>query len=102
VADLIPDAHQPRAVLEDRVGTAELLQEWRDATRAAELAERLARMALESADRAEEAAVTNDDIAEMANRAATYAERAARVARVAADRVAAARDRYHRRTEAAT
>jgi hypothetical protein len=87
-------------MFEESVDRRRLIEEWRDATRAAELAERLAKVALESADRAEAAVVTDVGIAEMADRAATYAERAARVARLAADRVAAARSRYQRTEEA--
>lgn len=107
--------------------TGELLEQWRDATRAAELAERLARLAAESAERADQAAMGAEEIARMAERAAKAAERAARSARVAADRAtkfarenragtvvdadhsvidtrveeAAARDRYHTAERAA-
>ena len=66
--------------------THELLEGWREATRAAELAERLAKMASESATRADQAASGSEEIARMAERAAKAAERAATSARQAADR----------------
>lgn len=68
--------------------TQDLLEEWRDATRAAELAERLAKVAAESALRADQAAVGAEEIARMAERAAKASERAASSARKAADRAA--------------
>lgn len=78
---------------EEVLTTQELLEQWREATRAAELAERLAKLATESAARADQAAAGGEEIARMAERAAKAAERAARSARKAADRAAAfARD----------
>ncbi len=75
--------------VEDEILTThELLEQWREATRAAELAERLAKMAAESAARADQAAVGAEEIARMAERAAKAAERAALSARKAADRAA--------------
>jgi hypothetical protein len=100
---------------------SDLLEQWREATRAAELAARLAQIAAESAEQAERGAVAADEIAELAGQAAQAAERAATVARQAAERArafatdsrdtrevsavktaadalsqeAAARDRYH-------
>lgn len=75
--------------MEDEVlSTADLLEQWREATRAAELAERLAKMASDSAARADQAAIGAEEIARMAERAAKAAERAAQSARKAADRAA--------------
>lgn len=78
---------------ENHKSAAELLQEWRDATRAAELAERLAQLATSSAERADRDAAGAAEIAKMAERAAGHAERAARVARRAAGRRALPRGR---------
>lgn len=69
--------------------TADLLEQWREATRAAELAERLAKMATEAAERADQNAIASEEIARMAEQAAEAAERAARTAREAADRASA-------------
>jgi hypothetical protein len=68
------------------VSTAELLDEWRDAVRAAEPAERLARLAEASAEDADESAAASEDIAHLAERAAEAAANAAQSARNAADR----------------
>ena len=68
--------------------TGELLTQWRDATRAAELAERLAEIALQAADQADRSALASDHIARMAEKAAVAAERAARSARQAARQAA--------------
>jgi hypothetical protein len=76
-------------VEEEVLTTEELLEQWRDATRAAELAERLAQLAAESAERADQNAVAAEEIARMAERAAKAAERAAVSARKAANRAAA-------------
>jgi hypothetical protein len=73
---------------EDVLTTQDLLEQWREATRAAELAERLAKLAAESAARADEAAVGAEEIARMAERAARAADRAAESARKAAERAA--------------
>ncbi|HET7027246.1 MAG TPA: hypothetical protein VFI28_06110 [Candidatus Limnocylindrales bacterium] len=73
---------------EEELTTQDLLEEWRDATRAAELAERLAKLAAESAERADQASQGAEEIARMAERAARAIERAARSARKAADRAA--------------
>ena len=62
--------------------------QWRDATRAAELAERLAEIATEAADHADRSALASDQIARMADKAAVAAERAARSARKAARQAA--------------
>lgn len=71
------------------VTTADLLERWREATRAAELAERLAQVAMDSAQRADRSAEASEDIARLAERAARSAERAARSARQAATRATA-------------
>lgn len=70
------------------VTTADLLAQWREATRAAELAARLAQMAAESAERSDQGAAAAEEIARMAERAAKSADRAAKFARQAADRAA--------------
>ena len=69
--------------------TAQLLEEWREATRAAQLAERLAEIARASVERSDRDALAAGEIATMAERAAKHAERAAKVARDAAQRAAA-------------
>ena len=56
--------------------TAELLDAWRDATRASELAERLSAVASDAAELAERNAAASTEIARMAERAASSAERA--------------------------
>jgi hypothetical protein len=71
------------------INTADLLTAWRDATRAAELADRLAQMAAEAAETADRSAMASEDIAKMAERAAKAADRAATSAREAARRAAA-------------
>jgi hypothetical protein len=76
-------------VLEETVTTADLLEKWREATRAAELAKRLAEAALETAQRADRTAVASEDIARMAERAAEAAADAAASARRAADEATA-------------
>jgi hypothetical protein len=76
-------------VEEEVLTPAELLERWRDATRAAELADRLALLAAESVERSDRDAVAAEEIARMAERAAKAAERAASSARKAATRAAA-------------
>ena len=73
----------------DDVTRADLLTAWRDATRAAELAERLADVAVEAADQADERELGSVDIAEAAGQAASAAQRAADSARAAADKASA-------------
>jgi hypothetical protein len=73
---------------DDVMTTQELLEQWREATRAAELAERLAQMAAESVQRSDQNARGAQEIARMAERAARSAERAAKSARAAATRAA--------------
>ena len=68
--------------------TADLLERWREATRAAESAERLTKMAAEAAAQADKNAEASAEIATMAQRAAKSAERAASTATLAADRAA--------------
>jgi hypothetical protein len=80
-------------VQEDVLTTEDLLEQWREAVRASELADRLAKLALESVERADQSALGAEEIARMAERAAKAAERAATSARQAAERAAAfARD----------
>lgn len=69
--------------------TADLLEKWREATRAAELARRLAEAARETAERADRSAVASEDLAKMAERAAEAASDAAASARRAADEATA-------------
>jgi hypothetical protein len=76
-------------MFEEPKSTTELLEEWREATRAAQLAERLAELAKASVERADRDALAAEEIAKMAGRAARHAERAAKVAREAAERAAA-------------
>jgi hypothetical protein len=71
------------------ITTADLLDAWREAVRAAELAERLARLAEAAADDADESAKAADEIAQLAERAAVAATSAAETARNAAHRTAA-------------
>ena len=78
-------------MLEDKVTTAELLDAWREASRAAELADRLAELAHTSAERAdinatnaEEVATLAEQVAEAAAKAATRARAAAKEARAVA------------------
>ena len=73
-------------MLDEPVTTANLLEAWREATRAAELAERLAAIALSAAEDAERNATASEEIAEMAERAAEAAQHAAETARRAAQR----------------
>jgi hypothetical protein len=77
------------AVIDEPLSTSELLEQWRDATRAAELAERLAQLARVSAERSDKDSVAAQEIAKIAERAAKHAERTARIAREAADRAMA-------------
>jgi hypothetical protein len=81
----VPARAHALEVIDEPVTTAELLEKWREATRAAELAKRLAEAALETAERADKSAVASEDIAKMAERAAEAAGDAAAIARRAAD-----------------
>jgi hypothetical protein len=75
-------------MFEERVTTADLLTAWRDAIRAAELAERLAAAAAEAAAQADVRAAGSAEIAALADRAAQAATRAAERARIAATEAA--------------
>jgi hypothetical protein len=83
------------AVIDETPTSEELLLAWQDTTRAAELAERLAALALDAADHADERALAAEEIATVAETAARSAEAAAVRAREGADlaRVAAGRAR---------
>jgi hypothetical protein len=85
-------------VEEPIVTTADLLAAWREATRAAELAERLAKMADEAAQEADESAIASEALAALAEQAADAAATAARTARATAER---ARARASDRTKGA-
>ena len=77
------------AVEDDRKGTADLLEAWREATRASQLAERLAALASEAAEQADDNSEVAEEIALLAEEAAAAAERAAARSRAAAERAAA-------------
>ena len=70
--------------------TEELLDAWRDATRAAVLADRLAEVAARAAEEAEQDAVEVEEVARMAEEVAAAAEQAAARARAAARRARSA------------
>ena len=70
------------------MSTGELLDAWRDASRAAELAERLAEVARNAVDKGERDAASTEEIATLAEEVAASASRAAAAAREAA-RIAA-------------
>ena len=72
--------------MEQPKSTAELLEAWRNATRAADLADSLAANALAISDTAEATASAAEEIAILAEEAAVAAERAANSARDAARR----------------
>jgi hypothetical protein len=76
-------------VEDEELTTGELLEQWRDATRAAELAERLANLAKQSVDRSDRDAAGAQEIAKIAQRAAKHAERTAKIAQEASDRARA-------------
>ena len=67
---------------------AQLLESWRDALRAAELAERLAAAATEASQQAEVRSTVSAEIANLAEQAAASAQRAADRARAAATEAA--------------
>lgn len=69
----------------DEPTTSDLLNAWRDATRAAELAARLAKLAADTAQQTEVSAAAAEEIADLAERAADAAATAARRARAASD-----------------
>jgi hypothetical protein len=90
------------AVEGDTRSTADLLEAWREATRASELAERLAVLASEAAEQADKNSAVAQEIALLAEQAATAAERAAARSRLAAEQAAeiAAKSREQRVREA--
>jgi hypothetical protein len=67
----------------------ELIYDWRDARRAADLTERLSKAAADAVDRADEAAAGAEEVAALAEAVAIASERAAKTARAAADRASA-------------
>ena len=69
--------------------TSELLEQWREATRAAELAERLAKLAQMSVERSDRDSKAAHEVAKIAESAARHAERAAKIAREASNRAIA-------------
>lgn len=77
---------QRGGVANEAVTTADLLRAWREATQAADLAERLARAAHESADEADASALADEEVATLAERAAGAADRAAEAAWATATR----------------
>jgi hypothetical protein len=74
---------------DEEITRTELLEQWRDTLRASELAERLAKLARDSVERADRDAAAAQQVAKMADRAAKHAERTARITREAADRALA-------------
>jgi hypothetical protein len=86
--DQIALVGQPRRMETGRSSDTDLLDAWREASRAADLAARLALGAAEAAEQAQEDAEAADDIATMAEATAEAAERAALAARRAARRAA--------------
>lgn len=87
---------------EQRNSTGQLLNAWRDATRAAELADSLSASASEASTTADDVAVAAEEIAILAEQAAKAAERAATRARDAAIRAKelARKSRVKRGTDA--
>ena len=75
-------------VNEPKVTTSDLLLTWREAARAAQLAERLAMNATEAAEQADGRATVSAEIAQLAEATAESAERAAARARTAASEAA--------------
>ena len=78
----------PGPLTENPLKTAELLEAWREATRSAKLAERLAAIAEAASRDANENAAGAEAIAHLAEQAAEASTNAAHLARVAADRAA--------------
>jgi hypothetical protein len=79
----------PVGVFDEVMSPQELLEQWREATRAAELAERLAKLAAQSVERADRDAAAAEDLAKLAKRAAQAAERAAASASRTAEQASA-------------
>lgn len=69
---------------EEKVATADLLEAWREASRAAELADRLSELAHTSADRADLSATAAEEVATLAEQVAKVAAAAATRARAVA------------------
>jgi hypothetical protein len=67
------------------MNTAELLEQWREAIRASELAARLAKMAADTVERTAREATAAEDLALLAEGAAEAASKAATTARRAAE-----------------
>ena len=80
--------HAPEAMVERKSSTPELLEAWREASRAAELAAELATHASQVASRADDTSAAAEEIAKLAEQSAKAAERAASTARTAAKRAA--------------
>jgi len=55
-------------VIDEPVTTADLLEAWREATRAADLAERLAKLAAETSERADLSADASEEVAKLAEK----------------------------------
>ncbi len=81
--------YPPCAIILAMATTSELLDAWRDATRAAELAKRLAEIAEEAALKADADASAAEEISGLAEQVAASAEVAARKARATSDRLRA-------------
>src|SRR5215211_1024311 len=89
-------------VTTDGPSADELLDAWREASRAADHAERLAKLASDAAEQSAHSAAAADEVAILAEKVAAAAERAAATARLAAERadVVAARNDEHRMLDA--
>jgi hypothetical protein len=72
-------------VFEEPMSTAELLEQWREAIRASELAARLAKIAAASVERTAKDAAASEELAKLAERAAAAANEAATTERKAAN-----------------
>jgi hypothetical protein len=72
-------------MFEEEMSTADLLEQWREAIRASELAARLAKLAAESVERTAKDATAAEELAQLAERAVTASMEAATAARKAAD-----------------
>ena len=92
-----PGGDAPLMLDEPPPTTGELLEQWREATRAAELAERLANLARTSVERSDRDSIAAQEIAKVAERAARHAERAAKIAREAAESPELLKEAPHRR-----
>jgi hypothetical protein len=87
---------------EEPLTEGDLLAQWREATRAAELAERLAGLATQAAEQSDAQARASEQMVRLAEKTAIAAERAAHTARTAARNAAdlADRNRHGRLREA--